>query len=1279
VHLLSVFSLRNRALIALVTIVVGIFGGLALTSLKQELIPSLSLPQMFIVTTYPGASPAVVEKDVSTPIETAIQVVPGLDSTTATSSANVSSITASFEYGTNIATAEQKVQLVINRLGSQLPEGSTTQVLTFNFSDLPVIQLAVTSDLPADELSAKLESSTIVDLQKLEDVSDASLLGTTVQRVAITPNPEMLFANGLSNQDIRDALDANGVLLPAGQITEDSKTLTVQAGTRLSNTDEIGGLPLLGGDSLDLVTIRDVATVEIVNEPVTGISRVNGDPSLTIAISKTPAGNTVAVSRAVVAALPDLEATLGSNTSFTVVFDQAPFIEESINSLATEGVLGLAFAVLVILIFLLSVRSTLVTAISIPASVLITFIGMQVAGYSLNIITLGALTIAIGRVVDDSIVVIENIKRHMTLGEAKGDAILTAVKEVAAAITASTVTTIAVFLPLALVGDVTGELFRPFALTVSIALAASLFVSLTIVPVLAYWFLGNKKPVEQIELAGAEVAPSRRSRRAAITHGEENEKPGRLQLAYLPLLRWTLARPWKAYLTLGIAVAVLGGTVALVPLLKTNFIGDSGQNTLTVSQTLPLGSSLEARDDAAKKVEKVLLGVDGVETVQVSIGSSGGSLRAAFSGSSDASYSITTDPAVDQLVLQQDVRDAVEGIEDAGDVTLAAAAGGFASSTINVNITATSEAELREAADAVVASMQDLDVAAQVTSNLSEEQPFIAIQVDRDKAAQVGLSEIAVGGIVTAAMNPSAVGSVVIDEKTMSIYIINDSAPMTIEQLRAFEIPTAIGLQPLTDLATVEQRNGPSTITTIKGVRSATVAITPNGDDVGTASAVVSAALADTTLPAGASAELGGVTAQQADAFQQLGLALLVAILIVYVVMVATFKSLRQPLLLLISVPFAATGAIALQVISGIPLGVPSLIGVLMLIGIVVTNAIVLVDLINQYRERGLKVGEAIVQGSSRRLRPILMTAFATIFALLPLAIGVTGQGGFISQPLAIIVIGGLVSSTLLTLIVLPALYFLVEGAKERRTDGGIVIRLSWWQRLLMVVEVVVGLVLLAAGIALLSSRDGSAFMIDGEPLGITLLEATPFADWFVPGVIATVLGVLLLVGALLQRVFAAKRPTPPVESGAADDEPIAPIVESDEVAVVKVLPSAEEASVLEPHEALLPAVASSETGVLDTPSPAEAPLRIEPDNTISSEVGGGEAVVAETPPSTEEQSLDDHDDAGDAEVAFVAPIRAVSAAGMAPQPVEVDDTPEHEPEAIVTRDIPIPPRTEET
>ncbi len=1016
-RLFSVFSLRNRALIALITIVIGIFGGLALGSFKQELIPSLSLPSVFIVTSYPGASPDVVNTDVSTPIESALQGIENLDSTTATSNTSASTVTASFAYGTDIATSEQKVQLALDRIKTRLPSSVTPQVITFSLSDLPVIQLAVTSDMDANTLASKLSTLTVTNLKQLKGVSDVSLLGAASQRVTITPDADKLTADGLSIQSIKTALTANGTLLASGAITQDSQTLTVQSGSRIASTDEIAALPLLGARALTAPTIADVATVAVANDPTSGYSSVNGKPAVTLNVTKSAAGNTVTVSQTVRDDIATLEKQLGSNTKFTVVADQAPSITQSIDSLAQEGGFGLLFAVVIILVFLFSIRSTLVTAISIPVSVLITFIGMQALGYTLNVITLAALTIAIGRVIDDSIVVIENIKRHIGLGEEKLPAILSAVREVATAVTASTITTVAVFLPIALVGGLTGELFRPFALTVTIALLASLFVSLTIIPVLAYWFLGSKKTAHK---------------HAGGTDVETVEKVTRLQKVYLPIIRWTLKFP---AIVLIAALVLLAGSGLLATSLKTNFIGNSGQNTLTVTQTLPLGTSLAAQDTASKEVETTLINTRGVKTVLLTIGSGGSSLRAAFSGGGSSTYSITTDPNADQAKLQATVADELKKISGKGELAVATAQGGFASSNIEIDVTAGSDADLRQASDALLAKVKNLSVVSRVSSNLSASLPYIAVQIDRAKAAADGLSEVQVGGIVTQAMNPSATGSVVIDGKTLSIYVNNSSAPTTTDALKAFSIPTLKGIVPLSDLATVSTVNGPSSVTTIKGLRSATLSVTPSTDNTGSASAIVSAAVAKAKLPASATATLGGVTTQQGDSFKQLGLALLAAILIVYVVMVATFKSLRQPLLLLVSIPFAATGAIALQVISGVPLGVASLIGVLLLIGIVVTNAIVLVDLINQYRARGMKVTEAIINGASRRLRPILMTAIATIFALLPLGIGLTGHGGFISQPLAIVVIGGLVSSTLLTLIVLPVLFNLVEGAKERRTD----------------------------------------------------------------------------------------------------------------------------------------------------------------------------------------------------------------------------------------------------
>ena len=1019
---LAILSLKNRALIALVTIVAAVFGGIALTSLKQELIPSIEFPALIVISSYPGASPEVVNTDVSTPIETAIQGVPGLESSTATSATNASIVQASFSYGTDLATAEQKINQAINRISSQLPDGVEPNVLSASIDDFPVIQIAVTGYEDEATVQSAIQSSVVPKLEDVTGVNSAQIVGGVGQRITITPNPDNLAATGYTTQAIRDALAQNGILYPGGEITENNETLTVQTGVTIDSVDAIANLPLVPATADQVAagatTISDVATVGQTADPVTSISRVNGEPALTIAITKLPSANTVEVSQGVQDALPGLEDDLGGAT-FTVVFDQAPYIEQSIEALAEEGLLGLLFAVLIILLFLLSVRSTLVTAISIPTSVLITFIGIQAFGYSLNILTLGALTIAIGRVVDDSIVVIENIKRHYVGDAEKLPAILLAVREVAGAITASTITTVAVFLPLAFVGDITGELFRPFALTVAIAMTASLFVALTIVPVLAYWFLRPGKPIRDKE--GQVIDPE-----------HPDAPPSRLQRAYLPILRWTLRFSW---VTLLIAVVVMVGTGYSAQFMKFNFLGDSRQNTFTVTQDIGPAPSLDAEAAAAEKVEGVLVGFDGIDTVQVSIGSSGSPLRDAFSGGgSGITYSITTDPDAEQVALREDVQQAIDKLEDVGEVTVAGSGRGFGSTDIDIDITAPDSNTLTQAADAVVAALDGRDGIGQVTSNLSASLPYLAVEVDRAAAAQLGLSEITVGAIIAGAMQPQSVGTVEINGTALTVYLTGTPAT-TLDELRQMQIPTALGPVPLEQLATVQQAEGPASVTTEGTKRTATVTVTPSTDDLAAASASVDEALKAAELPAAADAELGGVVTQQQDSFGQLGLAMLAAILIVYIVMVAAFKSLRQPLLLLISVPFAATGAIGLQIVSQVPLGVASLIGVLMLIGIVVTNAIVLVDLVNQYREKGLSAYQATIAGGSRRLRPILMTALATILALTPMAMGITGHGGFISQPLAIVVIGGLVSSTVLTLLVLPTLYNLVEGARERRAD----------------------------------------------------------------------------------------------------------------------------------------------------------------------------------------------------------------------------------------------------
>lgn len=1022
---LAKLSLANRALIALITVFASVFGVITMSSLKQELIPSIEFPQITVISSMPGASPEVVDKQISAPLETALNGVEGLESTSSTSRNGVSQISLAFTYGANLDRARNQIDRAISNAKQTLPKDVQPQAIAGSISDFPIVYLAVSSDKPLSELNADLARLSVPRLQKLDGVRGADVTGGATEHIQILPRPKDLAASGASIQSISDALKNNGALVPAGTIEEQGKTLSLQIGSPVDSLDAIKVLPL--GAARAAATIGSVADVSLVEDARTSITRTNGKETLALSVTKKPEGDTVAISHAVKDAIPQLEAELGSHAKFTPVFDQAPFIEKSIKDLTTEGLLGLGFAVLVILVFLMSVRATLVTAVSIPLSLLITFIGLSATGYSLNILTLGALTIAIGRVVDDSIVVIENIKRHLSYGEDKITAIVTAIREVAGAITASTLTTVAVFLPIAFVGDLAGALFRPFALTVTIALLSSLLVSLTIVPVLAYWFLR----------ASAVTGSAAGSAAGIAAKAHEAEQRTLLQRGYLPVLTGTQRHP---VLTLIGAALVLGGTVAMSPLLATDLLGRSGENSMTVKQALPAGTSLAEASASAIRVEDTLRGIDGIKDVQVTTGNAQTGFSALLSsGASNSTFTVVTDEKAKQGKLQDTVRNKLALLGDAGKITVGSQQGGFGTtSTVDITLKAATAADLRTASDAMVKAMDGVPGSSEVATNLAASQPVVQVKVDRAKAVAAGLNEERVAGVLAATISPIPAGTVRIDTNDFPVRIGAGTRFTSIAAVQNIPLPTAAGTVPLGSIASVKQVDVPVSITASNGQRTARVSVTPSGANLGAVSTEVQNRLASVQLPPGVTATIGGATTQQADSFRQLGLALLAAVAIVYVIMVAAFKSLVQPLILLVSIPFAATGAIALLVLTGVPLGLPSLIGMLMLVGIVVTNAIVLIDLINQYRqprngEPGMNVADAITHGARQRLRPILMTALATVFALTPMALGLTGGGGFISQPLAIVVIGGLISSTALTLILVPVLYRLVEGRRERR------------------------------------------------------------------------------------------------------------------------------------------------------------------------------------------------------------------------------------------------------
>jgi HAE1 family hydrophobic/amphiphilic exporter-1 len=563
VSFLARLSLANRGLVALITVAILGFGVATAPQLRQQMFPDIQFPSISVIASYPGATPELVEQQISIPIEQAVTGIDGVTMVTSASRTGSATVWVNFDYGTDVKVISADIEQALGRIQTRLPANVTPTVLAGTTDDIPVIILAASG--ASDDV---LRTKVIPELNAIDGVREATLTGARTKQVTIALDLASLVAKGLSIQAVTQALTANGISTAGGVVTEGGLSYSVAVGGRFTSLDQIKDLFLN-----PTTRLREVAKVDSAQADTTSITRTNGQPSLGIAVTAIPGANAVQISHAVRDKLSTLDSASGANLG--VIFDQAPEVEKSISSLSTEGLLGLAFAVLVILVFLLSVRSTLVTAVSIPVSVVIALIALWAYGYSLNMLTLGGLTIAIGRVVDDSIVVLENIKRHLASGEDKPSAIMQGVREVAGAVTASTLTTVAVFLPIALVGGLVGQFFGPFGLTVTAALLASLIVSLTIVPVLAYWFL--KRPL--------------------VAKPREAEADGRLQHAYVPVLRWSLRHRW---LTLGFAGLVIAVTVVLATRIETSFIGGSG-TTLQMTQELPPGASLATTDAAADR------------------------------------------------------------------------------------------------------------------------------------------------------------------------------------------------------------------------------------------------------------------------------------------------------------------------------------------------------------------------------------------------------------------------------------------------------------------------------------------------------------------------------------------------------------------------------------------------------------------------------------------------------------------------------------------------------
>ncbi len=1087
-YLLTRAALSRIAVVLMIALFVVVGGVVATTRLKSELLPNIDFPTLTVFTVYPGAAPDDVLRDVTQPIERAVAGTAGLKTTSSTSNDNLSVVSLEYEYGTDMEKAQQRVQDLVNAVSLPAQVQSPT-VSRFNLTDIPLVVYSLntdsTSDTALSDLHKRATDVLLPELQSLPGINSASLGGGATREVIITLDAKKLTQKGLTASQVTGVLQANNIAFPSGTIVTAGQSVPVVVSHQITSIDDLrnmvvgmqmpaGAAPGQGASGAGQGTagtsqgtagqgtagtsqgtagagqgaagaaapapqpvhLSDVATVDLGNTAASSISRTNGKPSLSLVIYKTQDANTVQVAHAVTDKLAELQPKL-PGTQIVPVFGQASYIEDSLNSLIREGVSGAILAIFVILFFLRSVRSTLVTAVSIPLSILVAFILLNAFDISLNIMSLAGMAVAVGRVVDDSIVVLENIYRHVRSGEPVREAAFNGTREVASAITSSTLTTVSVFLPLGFLAGFISEIFRPFAVAVTLALLASLLAALTVVPVLAALFIKARGVIA----AGATASLDEDEATSAAPGGDTW-----VQRLYTPSLRFALRNGWTKVGVLILALLLFGGS--LIPLatgaIGLTFINFGSDKVVTAKIQMPAGTDIHTTSDAAALIEAKLQQNPEVANYQTTIGANTSSAEAAagaFGGGlgSDNVASITVNLQKDANVDQEAewLRTQLKAVPNATDSTVStgSSTSGPNSSAFSVVVTGPDLATVRQVSGDLVTQLKTVPDLVNVSSDAASAKPEIHIQVDPEKALQHGSSAAQIAGQVRSLLTTEKVTQVTFNSDTYDVVASYDQATLnSIDQLRSILVG-AVNPVPLSDVATVTTGTGSVSITQVDQQPAVTVK--------GTITSLSTSGVLNRTqqivdsmnLPAGTQIQQSGVAQLQNESFGQLSTALVIAIGLVYVVMVLFFGSLSTPFVIMFSLPLASIGSFLALWITGRAFGISAMIGILMLVGIVVTNAIVLLDMVEQHKRRGHSTYESLIYGGRVRVRPILMTAIATIIALIPLAL--SNEGSLIAAELGTVVIGGLFTSTMLTLIVVPVVYSLLDSARNRLSGRG--------------------------------------------------------------------------------------------------------------------------------------------------------------------------------------------------------------------------------------------------
>ncbi|SDX14333.1 efflux RND transporter permease subunit [Paenibacillus sp. CF384] len=1021
---LSRFSLKNSVAVVILCLMVLGFGFFSATQIKQQTFPDVEFPAVFVQVVYPGASTEEIESEVTKPVEESLQGLKGYDALTSTTSENSASVILQYPFGTNMDDKVKDIEAAVAKL--QTPEKAKVTIQRLNINAAPIYEAAIFSskDDPA-ALQKVLEEQVVPKLKKVTGVSAVELKGVVSQELRIEVDKDKAAQHGISLNTIQTAIQQLEYALPLGSVSQDSTSIPIRLVGKLSQLEQINnlelsaGAPGLGGGAagapgaggqapaakVKLSDVAKITTVSTQNE----ITRFDGQASFVVQIVKTQDANTAEVSDEVKEVLDTYKTK--ANLDIHLIQDQGAEIKKSVSSLIREGLYGALFCVIIIFLFLRNIRATLISIISLPISIFATIALMNEMGYTLNIMTLGGIAVSIGRIVDDSIVVIENIYRWR---QEKGrdmngkELAYKATKEVIGAVGSSTIATVVVFLPLAFVTGIIGEFFRPFAISVVISIVSSLLVAMMLIPVLGAKFFNHIKP---------------------------HKEGGKFMDFYERLIRGALKRK---VLVLIASIVILIGSFGTIPYLGVAFLPAGSVPSIGIELKLPTQSTIEQTNEAAEKVEGYLKDLKGVDNYQASIGGADNPFIQIGSTANRAAFTVQFAEGTSMDTMMDDVGKDLKVLIDKEvpgatvNVKEGEQNGPPTGTSVEVSLYSEDMAALTTASQQIEKLMTANTDMKDVTNNLKDTTPKWVISLNQT-AKDLNVSAFQIMGAVNEQLRPTDVGSYVLDSKNWDITMSYAQQITSKAQLEAITIPTAGGMKQLKDLVELTETIAPIAINHEDGKMSAKV--TGNVKDADKTAAVTKTITDDIdglSLPSNVEMKIGGGQDMINSGFQSIGIAMAAAIGLVFLVMSMTFGGLLTPLIILSSLLFVPVGSLGALLITGQSLSMSSMIGMLMLVGIVVTNAVVLLDRVEKNRKDGIPLRESLVEASKTRLRPILMTACATILALVPLALS-ESTTSLISGGLAITVIGGLTTSTLLTLIVVPVIYELT--GKRRKIE----------------------------------------------------------------------------------------------------------------------------------------------------------------------------------------------------------------------------------------------------